>query len=735
MAGGERFARFELLAQAGAGGMGVVWRARDPALDRVVALKLLQGPLGPDEAERFAREAQAASALRHPHVVAAHEAGVWQGQPYLVMDWVEGESLRALLKRRGRLPPAEAVQLVTGLADALVVAHAQGIVHRDVKPENVLLSGDGRPLLTDFGLAMLERAGRLTRSGESLGTPGYMAPEQVSADRARIGPACDVFALGVLLHELMAGVSPFRGSSGLDRMRAVLEDEPAALSRWIPGVDPRLEGLVARCLRRDPAARPDAAGLRDALRALARAPAVRRPPVPAAAALLLLTAAGVALVVLLARDPPAPVPAHPGRPPTLPASPPAPPPPGPGAEWPAWFAALPPQERPPLPLPRGAEGLQGSRTPRVYLWPLPAGAPPLPVVWIPPAGPVAGFFLGEREVSWEEYRSYLSATGRQLTTLEVGDTALGDRLRAAEVEPRHPANVAWDEARGFCAWAGGRLPGLEEWRQAAALDRAGPAVPPESGFSSVPTDAGAPGGSRCLHLADKVQEWVEDALDARGRHAALPDLERLLGRSPDPGERLLLGGGSTVRLGLDVVSAMPRGRTGPQVGFRVALPRGADLDWQVEAVAYRPLPGEQRPCPGPLRDFEQLRQAATHRLQLTLLGPELRFAGGLAALPEAMGAPGAAGFPAEYFALRATARQPLPAGDWRLTVDADDGVRVWVDDELRVDKWAHGVFLHREHPEMGADLALATGREVTLRVEYLQLHGGAQLHVRLVRRD
>ncbi|MBI3854179.1 MAG: serine/threonine protein kinase, partial [Planctomycetes bacterium] len=179
---GSTFGRYEIVETVGRGGMGVVYRARQTGLDRAVALKVLSPRLSsdPDLVGRFEREAKALARLSHPNIVAVHDCGVEGGTPYLVMEFVEGLSLRRLLAER-RLPPEEALRIVPQLCDALEYAHGQGVVHRDIKPENILIDTNGQVKIADFGLAMVIGIGapRLTQTNAVMGTPHYMAPEQV----------------------------------------------------------------------------------------------------------------------------------------------------------------------------------------------------------------------------------------------------------------------------------------------------------------------------------------------------------------------------------------------------------------------------------------------------------------------------------------------------------------------------------------------------------------------------
>ncbi|UQA62911.1 serine/threonine-protein kinase [Polyangium aurulentum] len=261
----ERFA----IENAGhSGGMGTVYRARDAETGRVVALKLLDPTGDPDELVRFAREATLLSRLQHPGIVAYVAHGVTpEGQPYLVMEWLEGEDLQARLAREA-LDLHESLLLLRRVAEALAVAHARGVVHRDLKPSNLFLR-DGlveRTTVLDFGLARAHvRSHELTRSGIVLGTPGYMAPEQVRGERT-ISPAADVFALGCVIFECLTGRTVYAGDHVLAVLAKILFDEPPRLRLLRPEMPEAVDDLIARMLARDPAVRlPDAAAVLAAL--------------------------------------------------------------------------------------------------------------------------------------------------------------------------------------------------------------------------------------------------------------------------------------------------------------------------------------------------------------------------------------------------------------------------------------------------------------------------------------
>jgi serine/threonine-protein kinase len=242
--------RYDLEELVGTGGMSSVYRARDRVLERDVALKLLHESLARDDEylERFRREARSAAQLNHPNIVTVIDRGEDGGRPFIVFEYVEGETLKRLVRERGPLPLAQAARLGLQIARALAFAHARGVVHRDVKPQNVLLDRDGRAHVTDFGIARsLDRAG-VTITGTVLGTSDYMSPEQARGERAT--QASDVYAFGALLYELLTGSVVFPGESYVAvALKHVNEPAPPVLR---PGVPPRLAALVERCLRKDP---------------------------------------------------------------------------------------------------------------------------------------------------------------------------------------------------------------------------------------------------------------------------------------------------------------------------------------------------------------------------------------------------------------------------------------------------------------------------------------------------
>jgi hypothetical protein len=293
--------------------MGVVYEATHGVLGRTFALKMIKETTleRADALARFRTEAAAAARLRHPHVVEVVHFDEWDGLPYLVMEKVDGRPLsRVLVARGGALPAREAAAVVRQLAGAIEYAHGKKVLHRDLKPANVMVSVDGTPKITDFGLAKLQDDGHHgpTAPDTVLGTPSYMAPEQARGDVAGTGPAADVYALGAVLYECLAGRPPFRGENKKQTLDMVLRLPLRPVSEFTPGVPPVLEAICLKCLEKEPAARyPSALALADDLgRWLADKPTAVRPPgwlgrnrrrVAAAAAVgLALTGGGVAAV-------------------------------------------------------------------------------------------------------------------------------------------------------------------------------------------------------------------------------------------------------------------------------------------------------------------------------------------------------------------------------------------------------------------------------------------------------
>lgn len=278
------FGRYALLEELAHGGMGIVYRARDPLFDQTVALKMIRGGFQPtpDDLIRFGQEARVGSRVKHPHIIPVYEIGCFEGQHYFTMKLVEGGSLNQH-RQRFFADPRAATGLVAKVARAVHCAHQGGILHRDLKPANVLLDQDDEPLVADFGLAkVLDASTDLTHTGQVLGTPGYMAPEQAAGQPGAISVRTDVWSLGVILYELLCGQRPFPGRGRDEVIGQILSSDPPTLRTLRPELDPGLEAVVLKCLEKDPAQRYDSAGaLADDLESwtAGRQPRVRPPGV------------------------------------------------------------------------------------------------------------------------------------------------------------------------------------------------------------------------------------------------------------------------------------------------------------------------------------------------------------------------------------------------------------------------------------------------------------------------
>jgi eukaryotic-like serine/threonine-protein kinase len=313
---------YEILSELGRGGMAVVYRAVQNGLKRQVAIKMILAGehASPESSVRFLGEAETVARLRHPNIVQIFHIGDHNGRPYFELELVDGGSLADQLDGTPK-PPREAASLIESLARAIHEAHQQGIVHRDLKPANVLLTPDGTPKITDFGLAKsLSVESDLTRSETIMGSPSYMAPEQAAGRGKDAGRGADVYSLGAILYELVCGRPPFRAATLLETLEQVKTAEPVPPSRLLPGLPRDLDTICLKCLHKEPSMRyATAAGLADDLRRfLAGTPIVarrsstigrtwrwcRRNPLVAGllAALVLVVAGGFSLVTALWRN-------------------------------------------------------------------------------------------------------------------------------------------------------------------------------------------------------------------------------------------------------------------------------------------------------------------------------------------------------------------------------------------------------------------------------------------------
>jgi serine/threonine protein kinase len=251
----KQFGRYEILSELGRGAMGVVYKARDPQIDRLVALKTvsLWGQEPEEEKEfrlRFMNEAQAAGRLHHSGIVAVFDVGENPDNhdPYIVLEYVQGESLNRILSREKKLSLERSLKLAEEIADALDYAHAQGVIHRDIKPANILITQDGRAKIADFGIAKLNLA-HFTIPGRVLGTPAYMAPEQLSGEG--VDGRSDLFSLGVILYAMVTGHSPFQGTSATTVCFKVANREPIAASALDMTLPPQLDAVISRAMAKD----------------------------------------------------------------------------------------------------------------------------------------------------------------------------------------------------------------------------------------------------------------------------------------------------------------------------------------------------------------------------------------------------------------------------------------------------------------------------------------------------
>jgi serine/threonine-protein kinase len=256
------FGDYELHEELGRGGMGVVYRATQRSLSRTVAVKMLlrRDMASAADLTRFRSEAEAAAGVAHPGIVAVHEVGEWDGQPFYTMEYVAGTTLSRQLAA-GPLGAREVARLLMCVAEAVQAAHDCGVLHRDLKPSNILIDTAGQPRVSDFGLAKrLEEDASVTHTGAILGTPCYMSPEQAAGSRGDVGPTSDVWSLGAILYQMLTGRPPFQASSPMDTLLAVLETDPPAPRTVAVGVDRDLEMIALKSLQKPQELRYASAG-------------------------------------------------------------------------------------------------------------------------------------------------------------------------------------------------------------------------------------------------------------------------------------------------------------------------------------------------------------------------------------------------------------------------------------------------------------------------------------------
>ncbi len=528
LAPGARLAHFVIQRQLGAGGMGVVYEAVDETLGRKVAVKVLPPELvgSAERRARFLREARSAAAMSHPNIATVFEIDEANGQVFIVMELVPGESLRDLLAR-GRLPFSRALDIALGVTRAAAHAHTAGVVHRDLKPENVMVLPGDQVKVLDFGVAKpdvdaalantLPASGAITEEGRVLGTPGYMAPEQARGEL--VTARSDIFSIGVVLYEMVTGARPFQGSSSMDVLAATTRDEPLPVSSHNPGAPPIIEKLVRRCLAKQPSARfASAVELGSALEAAARE----------------VSAHELATTQAM----PTPFPSSPPRPASAPST--------------TAATALPVTAPTPTVAPRrpvvalvlvalvfaglsfgASKAIQGKR----------ARSSPLASAALPSARVEPKLGLDTLERYGREARS--------TSALSPGEweTAALDFERAA-AQPGAP--VRWSAARSFALgmrdMALGKLDAAEAGLQSAA--RADPSFAlPHVGLSSLLVRQGKP--DLAVREAQTAQSLEPDLLaavaaagrahSAAGRHTdAIEQLRRALEKSPVPGLRAQL---------------------------------------------------------------------------------------------------------------------------------------------------------------------------------------------------
>ena len=265
---GDQFDRFQIQAHLAQGGMSDIYRAFDLVNHREVALKVPdQSIIGdPAQYERLQRELQVMKTLQHPAILRGLDSGKYNRMPYLVTEFVQGQSLREMIEKCAPMPLEQVIPIVRKIADGMAYCHENGVIHRDLKPENILIGDEGQPVIMDFGLALTKSAHRVTYSNLSatMGTPDYMAPEQVEGKRG--DARTDVYALGTILYEMLSGKTPFAGDNNLAVMAMHLNGTAPRLDRERPGISPQIAAIAARCLQHGPEDRyQDMRALIDAL--------------------------------------------------------------------------------------------------------------------------------------------------------------------------------------------------------------------------------------------------------------------------------------------------------------------------------------------------------------------------------------------------------------------------------------------------------------------------------------
>jgi formylglycine-generating enzyme required for sulfatase activity/predicted Ser/Thr protein kinase len=588
----QYFGDYELLEEIGRGGMGVVYQARQSSLNRSVALKMMiqGGFASPEFVRRFQNEAESAASLQHPNIVAIYEVGEIEGLHYFSMDYIDGPSLAEVV-REGPLPAERAARYVELVAEAIHHAHQRGILHRDLKPSNVLIDPFDQPRVTDFGLAKrLDHDLGPTFTGQVLGSPGYMPPEQAAGRHSLIGVPSDVYALGAILYHLLTGQAPFAGENEAQVLVRVQKEDPTLPRTLNPGVPRDLETICLKCLCKQPADRyASAAELAADLRHWQKGEKIAARPQRVGGKLLswcgeyprAVFSAGLVLLAIAAL--------------------------GFGSWWVISRA------------PRSAAGSPAPTPPVVSppprLQPGQRWTNSLGMIFVPVAGTAAQFSIWDTRV--QDYQAFVAATGRLLGKPKF------------EQGPTHPAvMVSWDDAKAFCAWlteeerrAGTlnaaqeyRLPTDLEWSAAVGLENESGSTPQERNRKIVnvfpwgtqwprPRDSGnyagqgldnftntspvgsfAPNRFGLYDMGGNVPQWCEDFYDGQS------------------GNRVLRGAGWNTRNREDALlsSARSRGRPGFRrsgAGFRCVLATGGVSAPQAQSGAASTAAGSPAATP------------------------------------------------------------------------------------------------------------------------------------------
>ena len=249
---GKTISHYRIIEQLGSGGMGVVYKAEDTKLDRTVALKFLPSHLNVNDSdkERFLQEAKAAAALNHPNVCVIHDIQEYDQQQFIIMEYVDGKTLRQLVADNGQLTIDNSIEYGIQIGEALQEAHNKGIVHRDVKSDNIMITAANQAKVMDFGLAKLKGSLKLTKSSSTFGTLAYMAPEQIEG--REIDARSDIFSFGIVLYEMLTGQLPFKGDYEAALMYAILNEEPEPVEKHLPDISSELLHIMSRSLEKDP---------------------------------------------------------------------------------------------------------------------------------------------------------------------------------------------------------------------------------------------------------------------------------------------------------------------------------------------------------------------------------------------------------------------------------------------------------------------------------------------------